>query len=978
MRILILLVVFLIQISAYAWEPPVLSTPNDGAYVEAGVTLDWNSVVGSDGYVLELDTTNNFNSPQLFQKEEAYINSSNYNDDTREYVDGLLFGQQYFWRVRAFSGVDSSDWVMRGFNTYEFVSFTSPSNDAFVETGVTFDWDAFTGVSFYDFQVDTTSDFNSPVLIEVSNAYISSVGYNEDTRTYVSDLYFGQQYFWRIRARTAQDTSEWNTRTFNTTTQIELFSPIDGAMVEASATLDWDAHNGIDFYEYQMDTTESFNSAELIQGLNAYINSSNYNEDTKFFANNLFMEHEYHWRVRMINAVDTSEWTEAFFVTDTYVDLTNPSSGAFVEVGVTIDWEAFSGAEYYDYQIDTTDSFNSSVLISGSNEYISSVNYNADTEHYVSELFFGKTYHWRVRARNSNDTSEWKSSTFITKDNVVLQSPSDESIVENGVTLNWDAHSGVDFYQYQADTSNLFNSPALLEGENDYISGVNYNDDTEAYINDLYFGKTYYWRVRAGHSLDTSAYEIRSFITSNDVDLVSPSNNATNISTEGVTLNWDAHSGIDFYHLQIDSSNIFEYPIKDTLIAYISNVNYNGDTDFYLSDLAEETTYFWRIRVINAVDTSEWTQRVFSTGNNVVTVPDAPELEYPSDNEDFVLPDLTFTWSLISNVTSYEINWSLTADFVIADVAEISSNTHTVTGLLNDTTYYWRVRAKNGAIVSEWASVYSFSTGIEVPQLLSPTLGEINIDLNEVDLTWNNIDNVTYKVQLSANVDFNPAFSSTTSTNVFTASDLEHFQDYYWRVQSLYGDYTSDWSTVSQFKTRLEAPQLLLPVNDTVGIDPANVTLSWSPVDSAQSYLYQYTQSSDFSSFIEGVTNETSIELPELNENTEYFWRVMAIYDQHESFWSLPFGFSTGTSIGIGAAYANQWIIYPNPVSDFMRITNLNGERPGEIIQLYSAMGKVLGTYKVAGNDFQIDVSELPSGIYFLKVGNQNTRFIKE
>lgn len=978
MRILTLIFILFIQVSVFAWEPPVLSSPNDEAFTEAGVTLDWNSVVGSDGYIIQVDTSQNFDSPVLFEKEEPYINSSNYNDDTREFVDGLFFGQEYHWRVRAFSGGDSSVWVSRTFNTYELLSFTSPSNGTVVETGVTLDWAAFTGVDFYDFQIDTTPDFNSSVLIEGSNAYLSSVDYNADTRTFVDDLFFGHQYYWRIRARTAMDTSEWNSNSFTTKEQIELFSPINGALTEAAVTLDWDAHTGIDFYQYQLDTSALFNSSVLIEGENEYISSINYNNDTKAYISNLFMNETYHWRVRLINAVDTSEWSVADFATDTYVDLTTPIEGALIEVGAYLDWEAFSGADYYDFQLDTTEQFNSAVFMSGSNEATSSVNYNSDTEHYVSKLFFGTNYYWRVRARNENDTTEWKSSTFFTKDNVVLQSPADESILENGVTLNWDAHSGVEFYQYQADTSVLFDSPALKQGENEYISSVNYNDDTEAYIDDLYFGETYFWRVRAGHYADTSAYEMRSFITSNDVDMVSPVDYATNISVDGVTLNWDAHSGIDFYQLQLDTSNLFDNPIEDTLIAYISSVNYNGDTDFYLAELAEETTYFWRLRVINAVDTSLWTQRVFSTGNNVVNIPDAPVLEFPVNNESYVLPDLTYTWTNVTDVTGYDIEWALTDSFVASETEEITSNFYEVSELLIDTTYYWRVRAKNGGIVSEWSSVNNFNTGIEVPQLLAPASGEINIAVDEVAISWSEIDEMTFKVQLASNTDFNPAITATVNNNAYSASGLDYFQDYYWRVQSIYGNYNSEWSEVNHFKTILAAPQLLMPANDSLGVQPDSVMLSWQIVDSADSYLYQYTETLDFSVYIEGVTSETEVSLSELDENTSYLWRVMSIKGEHESQWSEAYNFITGFLTGFDPVPSTQCNIYPNPATNYIKITNLRRDQFVDNIQLINAVGRVIATYKVIGKEIQIDVSRLTSGIYLIKAGNQKIRFVKD
>ena len=67
--------------------------------------------------------------------------------------------------------------------------------------------------------------------------------------------------------------------------------------------------------------------------------------------------------------------------------------------------------------------------------------------------------------------------------------------------------------------------------------------------------------------------------------------------------------------------------------------------------------------------------------------------------------------------------------------------------------------------------------------------------------------------------------------------------------------------------------------------------------------------------------------------------------------------------------------IYPNPTYSELKIPNYEG---GEI-QIYDLMGRTLMSLKTLPSpETTIDVSHLPSGIYFLKIGNKTVKFVKE
>ena len=89
------------------------------------------------------------------------------------------------------------------------------------------------------------------------------------------------------------------------------------------------------------------------------------------------------------------------------MNLYSPSSGTTQWAGVTLDWYPHTGVDFYDMEVDSSASFNSSAKKSYAKAYINSSDGNSDTYQFIDDLFFGKKYYWRVRVRNAVDTSAW-------------------------------------------------------------------------------------------------------------------------------------------------------------------------------------------------------------------------------------------------------------------------------------------------------------------------------------------------------------------------------------------------------------------------------------------------------------------------------------------------------------------------------------------------------------------------------------------
>jgi len=114
-----------------------------------------------------------------------------------------------------------------------------------------------------------------------------------------------------------------------------------------------------------------------------------------------------------------------------------------------------------------------------------------------------------------------------------------------------------------------------------------------------------------------------------------------------------------------------------------------------------------------------------------------------------------------------------------------------------------------------------------------------------------------------------------------------------------------------------------------------------------------------------------------VEDNEEYCYKITAIYGSTESVFSNTS--CTSASVGI-IAYNSKVKIYPNPAKDELRITNYELRMGG--IEIFDITGKNVGANftvaRVEAEEIAINISNLPDGIYFIKISNEIIgKFIK-
>ena len=857
------------------YDNVILASPNNGAVNQSiNPLLDWSTASGSTNYLYQVDVSNTFNSPSL-------ISSNTGGTTSQVTMNNLLFGTTYYWRVRAASPVDTTQWSATwSFTTYDNVILASPNNGAVNQSiNPLLDWSTASGSTNYLYQVDVSNTFNSPSLISSNTGGTTS-------QVTMNNLLFGTTYYWRVRAASPVDTTQWSTTwSFTTYDNVTLVSPTNGAINQPiNPLLDWSSASGSTNYIYQVDVNNTFNSPSLITG-----NTGGTTSQTSM--SNLDFGTTYYWRVRAVSPVDTTQWSATWsFSTLANAVHVSPSNGAINQpINPTLDWTTVSGSISYTYQYDVTATFSSPSLVTNT---ISS----SSSQVTLNNLQYGTTYYWRVSVTTASGTTAWTSPwSFTTYDDISLVSPSNGAINQPiNPLLDWTTGTGSSSYIYQLDVTNTFNSPSLVSGN--AIS-------SQVTMSNLLFGTTYYWRVAAVSPVDTTQWStIWSFTTYDNVTLVSPINGAINQPIDPL-LDWSTGAGSTSYIYQVDVSNTFNSPSLLSGNALSSQLT--------MSNLLYGTTYFWRVAAVSPVDTTQWsTTWSFTTYDNITLVSPINGAINQSINP-------LLDWTTGSGSTSYLYEVDVTNTFNSPSLlsGNALSSQVTMNNLLYGTTYYWRVRAVSSVDTTQWSTIWSFTTYDNVT-LVSPINGAINQSINPL-LDWTTGAGSTsylYEVDVTNTFNSPSLLSGNAISSQVTMSSLLYGTQYFWRVRAVSPVDTSLWSAVWSFTTAFQLttpPTLISPVNGSTAIPLNGQNFVWNSVPTATSYALEYSQSPTFSSGITTITTgSTSAVINGLSANTTYYWRVRASNSTGYSNWSTIWNFTTANCSVATSLSASQCYSY--------------------------------------------------------------------
>jgi hypothetical protein len=640
----------------------------------------------SVGYIFEMDTIGSLNS---FNKLVRVHSGNSWNDSIL-----FSFGRTIFWRARAFNSFgDTLAWSSIWKYTFHQMPALNASTITQLVNPMMFPNWSNAGLSTIQLQADTSIGFNTSKLIE----HFLAPGVIMDT---LKNLYFGKDYYYRIRAIYKGKFSSWSfiapIRVF---TNGNVVSPSNGSTIGLlTPGYNWQSLTGT------RSTFQLFeDSARTIKLQDTILNGFTHNRRIELKLNKW-----YNYRVKYFHDLDTTNWIQANFKTYTgQVNLGPPNlNSTSTTVRPRFNFRKQTWATGHVMEIDTGIAFGSTP--SSYFIRVDSFLYDGSFYHFLdTTIAYNQNYVWRVYAIKDLDTAQATESKFKVTQIPVNFSPQNNFIgtgpTTSGLVIGI---SGSQYIQWELDTTLSFSSPIKFSGTKLHIR----DPDNPQYVKvdfpiDLLFKTKYFWRSRCLNLVDTSNWSVPfNFITTQDVWLTSPLNNDTNVSIKPI-LAWGIQGSVSELRFQyqistdslLDGTTIFTLPPNSS-----SNVSVN---------LMYGKQYYWRARAYHTKDTSAWSA-IYRFKTIAPPTISGPVLVSPANGQKNVpVATITLTWNFLTNATSYDIEVSKDQSFSTIVSSGNTSNTAILfSGVQAKTRYYWRVRGRVNEVLGPWSSDRWFET----------------------------------------------------------------------------------------------------------------------------------------------------------------------------------------------------------------------------------------------------------------------------
>jgi hypothetical protein len=280
----------------------------------------------------------------------------------------------------------------------------------------------------------------------------------------------------------------------------------------------------------------------------------------------------------------------------------------------------------------------------------------------------------------------------------------------------------------------------------------------------------------------------------------------------------------------------------------------------------------------------------------------------PGEGDDLSSRDVTFTWEGSNNAINYEIQVSTSDTFSSTVYSEPATTLTTSSAtLVNDGTYFWRVRAQGASTLygnySAWKqfTIAYDAEAIKQPELIAPGMGDELLP-GPVNFSWGAVDNaIVYYLQVSQTSDFTTLLVNEPSLDA-TTYESSSFADgkYYWRVAASNGSGWI-WSTTYAFAvaTKIGVPKLYSPkYGETLTTNKPS--FSWSAVSGASAYEIWVASDEKFVNLIiKDRTKDTIYESGVAFPNGKYLWMVRAqAFNGEWGEWSKYYAFAVEYEAG--------------------------------------------------------------------------------
>ena len=853
------------------------------------------------------------------------------------------------------------------------------------QTSFTIGWNAVSGAVSYDIQIREQA--GTWQTINTSEVNYDYTGATAETT-----------YEFQVRANNDAGSSSYSVIASTTTETAPTAPDTPENLVASNITynsfaISWDAITDADDYDLNVRPTG---------GTWTVVNLSS----TTYNYTGLDAETTYEFQVRANNNIGSSAYSNT--ATATTIEApsapstpTNLVASNITYNSFTISWDAITDADDYDLN----------VRPAGGTWTV--VNLSSTTYNYTG-LDAETTYEFQVRANNNIGSSAYSNTATAT----TIEAPSAPStptnLVASNITYNsfsiaWDATADTDDYDLNV-------RPVGGSWSTINLSTTNYN------YSGLDAETTYEFQVRANNTIGSSAFSSIETATT----LVAPSapTTPTNLVASSITYNsfsiaWDATADTDDYDLNVR-------PVGgswNTINLSTTNYNYSG--------LDAETTYEFQVRANNGVGSSDYSSIVSATTLEAPTAPEAPtnvlasNITYNSftiswnavadaDDYDLDIRETGGTWSSInSSATTYDYT-SATAS--TSYEFRVRSNNNIGSG------DYSSIET----LTTEQIPVPEVPTGLSASNITSNSFSlswngmefadNYDLQIREQGGNWELFTTSTISFDYSSAVAETTYEFQVLASNSSGSSAYASIQSLTTLAEATTPDYCDSYGKATRYEyiDLVEFANMSNPSGDDGGygdytnmiasVKPGNnYVLSFSLAYKSRTYtanwkIYiDFNRDGEFSSnelMVSGYTvssgiSTSNISIPANAAIGQTRMRVILkhrraarsgcdIFSQGEVedytidiSNTAPALASKSSGLAFGEPLsetppADELKLFPNPAKDFVNLY-IRGNIQSKV-RISSITGKTLQILTLNQEDNTIDISNLPSGMYFISI----------
>ncbi|MCM3174151.1 fibronectin type III domain-containing protein [Paenibacillus sp. MER 99-2] len=784
---------------------PVLKAASE----ETAIQLTWADVADATKYEIEADG----------------IIVGTVNEPTYQHMN-LLPGTAHKYRVRALTETNMSAWTaVLSQNTLPG-SVTGLNVTSVTNVAIALKWNAVTGATGYDLEIDGT-------VVPVSGLVYTKSGLGANT-----------DHTFRVRSKNAAGVGAWSEAILSTTM---LNTPVlTGTSEETSITLTWPDVTDATKYEIEADG--------IIVGTVS---------EPTYQHGNLLPGTAHKYRVRALTEDNTGAWTAVLSRNTLPGSVTGLTITSTTSAAIALKWNAVTGATGYDLEIDGT-------VVSVSGLVYTKSGLGANTDHT-----------FRIRSKNAAGVGAWSDLvTGVTQLSVpILKAVSEET----AITITWPEVTDATKYEVEADgvvvgtvanpkythedilpgTAHKYRVRALTDTNSSIwtailtqstlpgsVTGLNVTSTTSAAIalkwnavtgatgydleidgtvvsvSGLVYTKSglgantdHTFRIRSKNAAGVGAW---SDLLPGTTLLTTPVLKATSEET-AVTLTW----------AEVKDATAYEVEADGTIVGTVDEPTYVHNK------LLAGTAHKYRVRALTDTNTSAWTA--------VLTQNTIPGLVTGLSTSSVTNTAIALKWNAVTGATAYDLE----IDGVVVPVTGVA---YTKTGLITNTEHTFRIRGKNAAGTGAWSEIVTAYTQLNVP-IVKTTSEETAITLNWAPIA----DATAYEIEADGVV------VDRVSEPTYTHRDLLGGTVHKYRVRALTEINSSAWTAIYS-STTLPAVVSGLSVNTTTA---NSIAIRWNAATGASGYDLE----------VDGVVvavTGTTYSRNNFTANTEHTFRIRA------------------------------------------------------------------------------------------------------